>query len=121
SSKKIKFCPEAILHYRSGNPGSLSAQLSMRHAWSAYRSVTLSTGYLLHAENSDQTRLLCANSLQQLIYSLYPDFPAICRHLERQISALGGSHNPWQASYKSKLIAKVIGWKATKRILRWLR
>ncbi len=120
AAKKVIFSPDSTLYYRSGNQ-SLSNQLDSVHAWSAYQAILKSTQYLISVESSQRTRLLCANSLQQLMYYLYPKYVELCNLLEKEIEALGGSSIKWQSSAKGEFLSRFIGWKGAKKTTRWLR
>lgn len=121
AAEKVIFSNTSILYYRSGNQGSLSAQISKIHAQSAYHSLLKSSKYLIAAEDSATTRLLSANSLQQLLYSFYPDFLDLCTSIEKDIKNLGGSTIKWRSSGWSSIIEKLLDWKSAKKISIWLR
>jgi glycosyltransferase involved in cell wall biosynthesis len=120
AAKQIVFCEQAVLLYRSGNPRSLSAQISNEYAESAYLAVKLSVSHLISTDDTALSQRLAANALQQLLYSFYPDFPQLCRQLEKDISSLGGSDTLFAESGKTWFLSKVIGWQLTKRIKKWL-
>jgi glycosyltransferase involved in cell wall biosynthesis len=115
AADKVIFSKESTLYYRSGNVGNLSGQLSESHAWSAYLAILKSTQYLVAVDVN--TRLLCANFLQTLLYTLYPNFPKICAAIEAEIKALGGSKLAWPASPLAKALQPFIGWKAAKKLM----
>jgi len=121
AADEVIFSDPSVLYYRSGNQGSLSGQINKTHAQSAYHSVLTSTKYLIAVENSAITQLLSANSLQQLLYSFYPDFPELCRSIEKDIKALGGSTAKWRSSGRGSIIENFIGWRSAKKISTWLR
>jgi GT2 family glycosyltransferase len=111
---KVIFSEVSVLYYRSGVTTSLSSQLSEKHALSGYRAVSQSVKCLLSYENSERTRLLGANALQELMYRFYPGFNSICAALKSEIKQLGGSSLEWQASGKARALSKFIGWKPVK-------
>jgi glycosyltransferase involved in cell wall biosynthesis len=112
----IVFTPEAKLYYRSGVPGSLSAQKS-RRAWeSAILSTTLGVKHLLARENTAETRRLSADMLQKLVYALYPAHPDLTRGLLREIQHLGGSRLPPDGGPALKRLARLIGWRPALRL-----
>lgn len=111
SSEGIVHTPAAKLYYRSGLPGSLSAQKS-RRAWeSAILSTRLGTGHVLARENSRRTRRLSANMLQKLVYTLYPAHRDFARELLCEINRLGGSRLPPDGGPALKLLARLAGWR----------
>lgn len=121
TAEQVIFSAESTLYYRSGNVGNLSGQLSESHAWSAYQAILKSTRHLVAVEDNASTRLLSANFLQTLLYTLYPNFIKICEALEADIKALGGSKLAWPASPLAKALQPIIGWKAAKKLMRFKR
>ena len=117
ASDEVIFSAESILYYRSGNAGNLSGQLSEAHAWSAYNAILKSTQYLLAVDNNFNTRLLSANFLQNLLYTIYPNFPKIQKIVEAEIKRLGGSKLTWPASPLAKALQPILGWKAVKKLM----
>ena len=121
AADKVIFSNVSILYYRSGNRGSLSGQINEFHVQSAYNSVLKSSKYLIAAEDNAKTRLLSANSLQQLVYSYYPEFPRLCGVIEKDIKSFGGSIIKWRSSGPGSILEKLVGWKTAKKISTWLR
>jgi glycosyltransferase involved in cell wall biosynthesis len=116
SSKKVLFEEKAILYYRSGIPGSLSNTKSEKAFLSASRSIDQATTELLSADNSKRSMLACANSWQQFIYDIYPQYPRLISEAEKKVSAFGGSSLKFKCGGVTRVFVIVIGWKLTKRL-----
>lgn len=117
ASTEIVFTPGARLNYRSGIPGSLSRGRTAQAWESAWRSATLGTGHLLRAEDSPRTRRAAAAILQNLVYDMYPNRPALVADLEARVAALGGSTLAPLGGRGFQLARRLVGWKAA----RWLQ
>lgn len=118
ASKGVKFCSGAKSYYRSGIPGSLSGRTS-KAAWeSAFHSMELCTNHLLTRDDNPRTRHACATIFQSLLYAVYPDLPDLVQKAEAKVQFLGGSDLKPYGGSMFQLIAKLMGWKLTKRIQR---
>ncbi len=116
TSAGIVHTPEARVYYRSGLPGSLSAQKS-RQAWeSAHLSTVLSVRRLLAREDTAQTRRLAANMLQKLLYSFYPEHADLRRSIEAYIRHLGGSDRTPDGGPWFRKLASFVGWRFAARM-----
>jgi glycosyltransferase involved in cell wall biosynthesis len=114
----VRFCPEAVTHYRSGLPTSLSGSKSPA-AWdSAFRALMASTTRLLQVEDSARTRRACVRQCQEFVYAAYPDCPELIGRVEERIAELGGAQFPPQGGPKFRAVAAVVGWRLAKRIQR---
>ncbi len=121
ASREIKFCPNARTYYRSNIQGSLSG-LKSAAAWrSLWRSIQLDQMHLFQQENSTRTRRACANRLQRLLYDLYPNEPELRLAIEIEIQQLGGSNLSPVGSPLFQQLARILGWKLTKRLQNWNR
>src|SRR5262249_3401267 len=115
SSRRVKFCPEARVFYRSGNTGSLSWKRTPAAIRSQYLATTLSTEYLLRAEDSLRTRTAAAAKLNQFVYLTYPQAEELLRAPEGQIASLGLPAVPRHGGGPLfRALSRVIGWKAAK-------
>ncbi|SDQ00406.1 Glycosyltransferase involved in cell wall bisynthesis [Mucilaginibacter sp. OK268] len=110
---ELRFTNDAILYYRSGLAQSLSATTSARGAESAYNSVDLGTQHLLNYEASDRVKKIAADCFQRLVYTFYPQHPVIVQKAELKVKELGGSSIAFPAGGYTKILASVLGWKAT--------
>ncbi len=113
ASKGVIFCDKAKSYYRSGILGSLSGLKSRTAKESEFKSLKLSTNYLLTEENSVRTRRACATKFQRFIYSTYPDFSDLVRESEIEVSKLGGSNLPPSGGRMYHFMASLIVWKFT--------
>ncbi len=112
NSRGLVFTPEARLHYRSGLPGSLSRQKSRDALASGLLSNQLAIAHLLAVENSPRTRLLCANLLQNFVFSFYPSCPDLAREALNQVTTLGGSSLLPNGGPGIKTACRLFGWRA---------
>ncbi len=116
AAKEVLFCPEAVLYYRSGTPGTLSGQKSRAAYESMTESILLGTGHLLARRQDARARLAAANVCQHGVYDLYPQHHDLRRKLEARIEECGGSTvSPFGGRYFHAL-RPFIGWKLAKRL-----
>ncbi|MBD2176620.1 glycosyltransferase family 2 protein [Pseudanabaena sp. FACHB-1998] len=119
ASKEVKFCAGAKSYYRSGISGSLSGSKSRQALESVYLSVDLCTNNLLAVEDSERTRLACANFFQRFIYELYPEAYDLIKKSEEKIKQFGGSNIKPLGSPRFEFLSYFLGWKCAKRIQTW--
>jgi glycosyltransferase involved in cell wall biosynthesis len=113
----IVFCPGARVYYRSGLAGSLSRQTSPRALKSLRRSTELNCSRLLAAAaDSPRARAAAANGWQRLMLLAWPADPALSRDAERRRDALGGSPFPLPVGPAFTRLARLVGWRAAKRL-----
>jgi len=115
-SKEVIFCENSILYYRSGMQQSLSRQFSPKHKKSAYDSLLKGIDTLLQRYNNERSRLAAANSMQLLVFGLYPRDKQYFLPLENIIKELGGSSIKIEGGNLYKLLGRVVGWKMAKRL-----
>lgn len=115
-AKQVIFASNSTLFYRSGNQNSLSAKHNLLEAESSYQSLLLSISHLLDYENNTRTRLLAANSLQEFVFRIYPDFKELVKITSLKINALGGSNLAYKTSPFANFLSKFLGWKLVKRL-----
>ena len=115
-ASEVLFTPEATLYYRSGLQGSLSGQKSRRAVESAFHSLLKGTAHLLERRSDPQSRLSCANVLQDFIYTHYPDHPDLRALIDQRISELGGSDLEVSGGPRFHQLRRLVGWKAAKRL-----
>jgi glycosyltransferase involved in cell wall biosynthesis len=115
-AERLLFCPEPVLHYRSGRSAALSAARSPA-AWdSAYRATVGGTTRLLARENSPRTRRASARAFEEFVYAAYPAVPALRRRAWARVRELGGPYFRPQMGPRMRLLSRVVGWKLAKRI-----
>lgn len=116
ASKDVKFCPEAILYYRSGMESSLSRQKSKKALYSGYLSTKLGCAHILAFENSDRTRKICANLYQSWHHECYPKLPNESIEMKQLAISSGGSNEKFRSGGFTKALQSLIGWRLTKKI-----
>jgi glycosyltransferase involved in cell wall biosynthesis len=116
AAKEVLFCPEAVLYYRSGTPGTLSGQKSRAAYESMADSILLGTAQLLARRQDARARLAAANVCQHGVYDLYPHHRDLQRKLEARIKECGGSNVPPFGGRYFHALRPFIGWKLAKRL-----
>ncbi|NUQ81805.1 MAG: glycosyltransferase family 2 protein [Bacteroidetes bacterium] len=118
--KRVRFCPESILYYRSGSGATLSATRDRKAFESAYLSVELACRWMLEAESSPRIRQRCADVWQLWAYNAWPAYPDLTKRAEDEVKKLGGSQLPLPSGQAGRLIATLFGWKAAVRFKKWV-
>lgn len=114
----LRFAPNARLFYRSGLPGSLSGQKSRKAVESAHLSLMLGTQHLLDGEDSQRTRKVCANVLQDFEYTYYPEHADLRRSMRERVSELGGSDLEPDGPPGFHKLRCFTGWKVARQVQR---
>lgn len=118
ASEGVRCRTEALSYYRSNIRGSLSRQHS-RQAWeSSLRSRESCAQSLLRLEKSPRTLHACASFFQQMAYDMYPEFPDIVRRCEAEAAHFGGTELPAPGGRLFRIVSRIAGWKAAKRLQR---
>ena len=115
AAKQIVFCEEARSYYRSQISGSLSGRKDARALASLFKSVELTVGHLLAADNSPRTRAAAAYAWKWTAFELHPGSLDLSRLAEQNARSLGGSERPFPASGRFQLASRIIGWRMAKR------
>jgi glycosyltransferase involved in cell wall biosynthesis len=115
---RLVHVPSARCFYRSGLSTSLSRRSDPRSLLSLFRSVELTTGHLLKADNSPRTQAACADAWTRAAFELYPTLPAQAREAEQNARALGGPRRPMPGSGRFQLAARFLGWRLARRLFR---
>jgi len=116
AAKELLFCPEAVLHYRSGLDVSLSGQKSRKARESEYLSLLLGTSHLLARRRDASARLACANVCQHMIYDLYPEHGDLAAKLAERVRDCGGADISPSGGRYFHALRPFIGWKLAKRL-----
>ena len=119
ASRGVRCCREAVSYYRSGLADSLSRTKSEKAWASAYRSVELSTGRLLAAEDTPRTRRACATACRQFCFEAYPQARALRARAEGRLHELGfvlGAPD-WGPAFKA--LSRITGWRFAQRVRQW--
>jgi glycosyltransferase involved in cell wall biosynthesis len=120
ASTAVAFVPEALTYYRSGLPGSLSRRRDRAALESLLASNILIHEALRAAEDSSRVQRASADYFQRAAYELYPGAPDLYRLAQDRSNALGGSALLPLMGSRQAWLARAIGWKAAKRVARWL-
>lgn len=116
AAKRIAFCADALSFYRSGLPGSLSAQRRRRHLESAHLALMLITSRMLTLEDTPEMRHAAADLCQRFAYEYYPGGPDLVRQALIRARELGGSTMRPLGGRGFRLLARLLGWKAARRL-----
>jgi glycosyltransferase involved in cell wall biosynthesis len=114
----IDFCPGARSYYRSHPDGSLSGRKDSQALESLYRSFDLQLSYLSAADNSRRTKAAIAYGWKWLAFELYPGRPDLADAAEHHARTLGWSERPFPGSGRFQIMARFLGWRLAKRLLR---
>jgi glycosyltransferase involved in cell wall biosynthesis len=117
-ARKMIYAPDAGLFYRAAVSNSLSANRSPMAIRSAYESAIDGTSHLLAQLDTAQTRLACANCLQDFIYMVYPNHVQYRRAAAVRIAELGGSALPPDGPPGFHKLRSLVGWRAARLIQR---
>lgn len=117
-AKKMVYAPDAGLFYRAAVSNSLSANRSPMAIRSAYESAIDGTSHLLAQLDTAETRLACANCLQDFIYLVYPNHGQYRRAIAVRIAELGGSTLPPDGPPGFHKLRSIVGWRAARLIQR---
>jgi glycosyltransferase involved in cell wall biosynthesis len=112
----VKFVNSAHIYYRSGNNISLSNRNDESSFKKALLATDIAVNLILAREDTVQTRLICANRYQKLVYQFYPKYPELLLEIKTKIYKLGGSNVNPQLGGKTKFISHIVGWENTFRI-----
>ncbi|EDM37131.1 Glycosyl transferase, family 2 [Pedobacter sp. BAL39] len=112
NAEKVIFCQHAMLYYRSGIRESLSGHKSEAAYLSALQAIELSCAHLLHKDNSQLARKSAAALFQSLLFSIYPQYPHLCKKAKMSVTELGGSDLSFPAGGYTRKLIKLLGWKA---------
>lgn len=116
-SKKVLYCPSAMVYYRSRISGSVSSSIQNPFAiQSRFKTIKLLESKLIERENSPRVRHALANAYQDFIYSYFPKQPNLIAEAEKKVKEFGGSKLPVPGGEFYKLTSRFLGWKNVSRI-----
>ncbi len=115
-ARRLLFCPDAVLYYRSGRPGALSASKSASAWASAFRAIWSGTRQLLSQADRPRARIACCRSFEEFGYGSYPAVPDLRRQAWARVRELGGPYFRPQMGRRLRMISRVVGWKMAKRL-----
>ncbi|HEX3728835.1 MAG TPA: glycosyltransferase family 2 protein [Opitutaceae bacterium] len=116
AADRIVFCPDARSLYRSNLGGSLSGRRDRRALESFIRSTELIARQLLAADASARSRAAAAYAWKWAAFEVYPAAPDLARRAEQECRRLGGSRRPFPGSGRFQLAARLLGWRAARRL-----
>ena len=108
----VKFVEDARTYYRIGNLGSVNNARSHRALTALYESKAKCIGYLLSLENSNRTRAVCIQLLQDWIPEFYPHRQDLITRAERLAKDLGGELRRPTLSWKYRTVERLWGYDA---------
>lgn len=113
----VRFVRKAKTYYRSTGPGSLSyIGRSNRKLAALWCSMQLHVNYLRSLEDSERTREVCFQYLQNSLALFYPERSDITKQIEGLTGELGRKLEPPRLSWKYSWIVPIFGWGIAKRL-----
>jgi hypothetical protein len=94
----------------------LSGRKDARSLASLFKSVELTVGHLLSADNSPRSRAAAAFAWKWTAFELYPVSRDLSRIAEQNARSLGGSARPFPAGGRFRLASHLLGWRMAKRL-----
>jgi glycosyltransferase involved in cell wall biosynthesis len=120
-SSRVKYHPEALCLYRTGNPGSLSRRRSETALNSLLLSLTLTIHHLRKLEDSEQTRAASVAFLQFCVNTFAIKETWAWNGLQQQAQALGGVLQPPAETWQFRAGRALLGENAAMRLKNGLR
>ena len=120
ASDGIRFCPAALVHYRSQLAGSLSGRRTPAAWRSAHEVCRLSTTALLAREDSPRTRRASALYWLRVAFAAYPEGGPLVADAIARARMLDPFARMPSVGPRFEKIASVLGWRAAKRLRAWL-
>jgi glycosyltransferase involved in cell wall biosynthesis len=121
ASQAIAFSTTGASLYRSQVPGSLSRRSDRPALESLFHSVELTAGHMRRIEDSPRVLQALANCWQYLEYETYLLAPDIGQRAAREVKALGGSTVRPEMGSKQQMLAYLVGWRFSRRIVQFFR
>lgn len=116
SATEIVYNDDTCFFYRSGINGLSSKTKGYKYQVSNCKSFDKATKLAIDRFGNDPAiKKACANMWQQFVYENYPNNKDLITYANTQIRLYGGSEFPFPAGGFSALLAKIAGWKITKR------
>jgi glycosyltransferase involved in cell wall biosynthesis len=121
ASKRIVFCEDAIVYYRSDSIGNMSSDTKFETIFSVYKSAQLGITNILGYSSAPAIKRACADKLRIWLISYYPFIEKkFIRKVEKEIVELGGSSMDPGWSKKMRLLSNILGWKYTRILQHYL-
>jgi hypothetical protein len=116
TSKAIKFCPDAKVYYRSGNPESISKKASGVKAESLLLSYQLYVKNTLPKVNNENVRHALMINFLGFIYRFNDSHPDLSSIARQEIKKLGFDNLPVYGGKNFKTAAKILGFENTLKL-----
>jgi glycosyltransferase involved in cell wall biosynthesis len=118
-SERVLFCQGALAYYRSGNLDSLSGLKTPKGWASQFKVLELCQAYIFSVEPSQRMCVTFANLWQRFAHSSYPYDPKVANLALERAQQLYPLPAPVSGGPKFQAIAKIIGWRAARKIQVW--
>lgn len=112
NSKKVLFCKEARVYYRSGLLNSISSGREKKHFESRFKSYISCMNQIFKTEYTIRTKKACACNFRRLSFDVYPKYGDLYQECELEIKKLGV--NPRIKPNSGKIfnfLTRLFGWK----------
>lgn len=114
ASDRILFCAGARCHYRSGVPGSLSANRSPQALASLFTSLDISESHVRGVEDSERVRREFSLHWQRFAHTAYPYDRRLAIHALERARALHSIRIRPGGGLRFRAISWLIGWRAAR-------
>jgi glycosyltransferase involved in cell wall biosynthesis len=121
ASQGIAYSATGASLCRSQPPGRLRQPSDRPAIESLVLSVELTAGHMRRAEDSPRVVQALANCWQFLEYETHASAPDLSQRAAREVKALGGSTVRPEMGPKQAMLARLIGWKLSQRIVKCFR
>jgi glycosyltransferase involved in cell wall biosynthesis len=118
-SERVLFCQGALAYYRSGNLDSLSGLKTPKGWASQFKVIELCQEYIFSVEPSQRMSVTFANTWQRLAHSSFPYDPRLANQALERAQKLYSFWVPASGGPKFQAVAKIIGWRAARKIQVW--
>jgi len=108
-AKKIYFCKDAYVYYRSNITNSLSQRPGRKNVEALLGSYSLYKKHILEVENSDRVKLALKQNFISFIYTYYDDYPEFVEIAKNEIQDLGLAVKGSTGGLKMKIIIFFLG------------
>jgi glycosyltransferase involved in cell wall biosynthesis len=116
ASNSIRFCPDAMCHYRRGHGRSLSRHTTKSALQSLYLSIELNTAAMLAHQNNPGIHQAVCNAWWKLSHELHPALPSLSRKAEQLARQHGTPTRPFECGPRMRIAASLFGWRIAQRL-----
>lgn len=121
NARKVAFCANAWVYYRSGIDGSISKRYGKEALRSLYDATVLCERALLSHRTDSQAQQAVSGLYQEFLFTAYPDVPHLVNRAEARINELGGLYKRPGMIRPLRPVRDILGWKAARRAARIYR